>query len=97
MSEAADEILIPEGEAGRELTEETKTTTTRSVSDGPVGSGFESQIASVSVRAWICLLVIGTVCVMGLKMMKVEEPLYTLSIVIIGFYFGQNSKPKSQL
>jgi len=29
---------------------------------------------------------------MALMTIKVEEPLYTLSVVIIGFYFGQNPK-----
>lgn len=54
-----------------------------------------STIAGVSVRAWLAILTTATVCGMSMGGIKVEEPLYTLVGMIIGFYFAQNNKPKT--
>lgn len=53
----------------------------------------DSQIFGVSIRAWITVLLIGAVITLAFMRMKVEEPLYSLSLIAAGFYFGQkNSK-----
>lgn len=52
-----------------------------------------SRIFGVSLRGWIALGVVLTVCAMSVLMIEVKEPLYTLAGLIVGFYFGQN-KPK---
>lgn len=56
----------------------------------------ESHMFSMSTRSLITLIVVLTVCLMSYRGMKVEEPLYTLVGMCIGYYFGQNGKPKSQ-
>lgn len=56
----------------------------------------ESHFFSVSVRSWIVLILVGTICIMALKAMEVKEPLYSLVTIAVGYYFGQNTKPKSQ-
>lgn len=50
------------------------------------------RIFSVSTRGWAALMVIVTVCAMGFLSIDVKEPLYTLSVAITSFYFGQNQK-----
>jgi hypothetical protein len=55
----------------------------------------ESQLFYVSLRGWISLIVVTTVCVMSYQQLEVKEPLYTLAGLIVGFFFGQ-SKPKTQ-
>lgn len=52
----------------------------------------DSQLVGVSVRAWLAILLTITVCVMALLALKVEEPLYTLTTIALGFYFGQKNK-----
>ena len=56
----------------------------------------ESHLLNMSVRAWIALIVVCTVCYMSVRTIDVKEPLYTLAGLIVGFFFGQVSKPKSQ-
>lgn len=51
----------------------------------------ESKIYGVSMRGWLALLITATVCSMSLIKIKVDEPLYTLCTVAIGFYFGQKT------
>lgn len=52
----------------------------------------ESQFANVSVRAWIALIVVVSICGMSAFSIEVKEPLYTLGGLIVGFYFGQKTK-----
>jgi hypothetical protein len=52
----------------------------------------DSKIANVSLRGWISVIVITTVCVMSGLQIEVKEPLYTLAGLVVGFYFGQNQK-----
>ena len=54
----------------------------------------DSSIFGVSLRGLIVLLTVLTVCVMAMISKKVEEPLYTLVGLTVGYYFGQNQKPK---
>lgn len=53
-----------------------------------------SSIGKVSVRAWIVILLVVTACAMAIMKQKVEEPLYGLVLLTVGYYFGQNQKPK---
>lgn len=56
----------------------------------------ESHFCSLSVRAILAILVLGTVCYMSIMKIKIEEPMYTLSVAIASFFFAQQGKPKSQ-
>lgn len=51
-----------------------------------------STLWGVSLRGWISLIVVLTVCFMSALSVEVKEPLYTLAGLIVGFYFGQNQK-----
>lgn len=53
-----------------------------------------SQLMSVSIRGWITLIVVFTVCLMSVMKVVVVEPLYTMTGMIIAFYFGQNTTNK---
>jgi hypothetical protein len=52
----------------------------------------DSQVLAVSIRGWIALILVLTVCGMSAYGLTVNEPLYTLSTIAVGFYFGQNAK-----
>ena len=52
----------------------------------------DSQLLGISVRAWLATMIVATVCGMSAFSIEVFEPLYTLSSLAIGFYFGQKSK-----
>ena len=58
----------------------------------PPAPTTESSAFGVSVRGWVTLLIVGTVCTMGLMQMAVGEPLKGGFIFCIGFYFGQKAK-----
>lgn len=60
----------------------------------PIPDG--SHFFSVSLRGIITLSVVWTVCGMSIYGAKIEEPLYTLVGLCVGYYFGQGTKPKSQ-
>lgn len=51
-----------------------------------------STLAGVSIRGWLAVLTILTVCAMALLTIEVQEPLYTLAVAIVAFYYGQNTK-----
>ena len=42
-----------------------------------------------SIRAILAIMLTTTVCIMHLYAIEVKEPLYTLSTMAIGLYFGQ--------
>ncbi len=52
----------------------------------------ESTIGGVSVRAWIAVIVIVTVCLMSGLKITISEPLPTIAGLIVGFYFGAHPK-----
>jgi hypothetical protein len=54
-----------------------------------------STLFSISIRAWLTLIVVFTVCYMSIFGIKIEEPLYTLVGMVIGYYFGQSPKQKT--
>ena len=62
------------------------------MADEPKLSTDESAAFGVSMRGWLALLITLTVCGMSAMKIKVDEPLYTLCTVAIGFYFGQKAK-----
>lgn len=51
----------------------------------------ESKFLGVSIRGWLALLLVVTVCGMSAASRKVEEPLYTLVMVAVSFYLGQKT------
>lgn len=57
--------------------------------------GGESHIMRVSVRAWIVMLLVVTLCIMSGLGIQVSEPLYTVVTVAVGYYFGQKKAPTS--
>jgi hypothetical protein len=54
-----------------------------------------SSVFHISLRGWLAIMLVGTVCYMSIVGKAVEEPLYSLSIAALGFYFGQ-IKPRGQ-
>ena len=59
------------------------------IKDPDKDSTFKLANFDVSVRALLAVMLTGTVCVMHLWGLEVKEPLYTLSTMAIGLYFGQ--------
>jgi len=55
--------------------------------ENPMGQD-NSAIFGVSLRGWIALLVVATVCGMSIANIIVVEPLYTLAGLVVGFYYG---------
>lgn len=64
-----------------------------SIRDDPKDETKDSTVKlfnyDVSVRALLAVMLTTTVCVMHLYGIEVKEPLYTLSTMAIGLYFGQ--------
>lgn len=58
----------------------------------------ESVAFGISVRGWIVMTLIGTVCYMGVKQIDVKEPLYSLALIGSGYYFGRigTQRPNAQ-
>lgn len=52
----------------------------------------ESSAFNVSVRGWAFILIIATGCYMSIAQIKIEEPFYSLILLVAGFYFGQKNK-----
>lgn len=52
----------------------------------------ESMFLGISVRGWLAAVIICTVCGMSFFNVKVQEPLYSLVLVVSAFYFGQKTK-----
>ncbi len=65
---------------------------TETTTQGP--APVDSQLANISVRAWIAILIALTICIMSIWGKEVIEPLYGLGYMAIGFFFGQKS-PKT--
>lgn len=66
--------------------------------DAPAPTGprsRESHIMNVSVRGIITMGVVGTICAMAMRAIKVEEPLYSISFLCLGYYFGQGKAAKT--
>ena len=52
----------------------------------------ESKIFGVSGRGWLAFFIIITVCVMSLWSIKIMEPMNSIALLTVGFYFGQKGK-----
>lgn len=76
------------------------TQTTRTTTTTPSERDDGSMLFGVSIRAWLALVIIGTVCAIsiifaiadikaGHEELKIGEPLYTMAGMALGFYFGQ--------
>ena len=50
----------------------------------------ESKVFGISIRGFITLLVVFTVCAMSATQLEIKEPLYTLAGLTIGYYFGHS-------
>lgn len=61
------------------------------MSDEPKSS--ESQVRmfgqDVSVRGVVVVLLVLTTCAMSVTGIEVKEPMYSLSLMSVGWYFGQ--------
>lgn len=77
----------------------TKETTTKETTKVPgdckddVTHKSESGILSISIRGWLSLIVVYTVCLMSVFKLEVKEPLYTMCGMMIAFYYAQNKQP----
>lgn len=50
-----------------------------------------SSFLGVSIRAWVVLMVVVTMCIMAYRQVKIEEPFYSVIIMVVSFYFGKES------
>jgi 5-bromo-4-chloroindolyl phosphate hydrolysis protein len=56
----------------------------------------ESKFLGVSIRGWLAVFIVSTVCFMSVRQIAVIEPLYSMAMLALGFYFGQKSGNKEQ-
>ena len=69
----------------------------------PQTSETGSLLWGVSMRAWLALVIVGTVCLHSItetvcnalrnESSMIEEPLYSMAVMALGFYFGQKTQP----
>jgi len=52
----------------------------------------DSRPFGVSMRGWLALIIVLTVCGMSAFSVMVVEPLYSMALLALGFYFGQKTK-----
>lgn len=57
--------------------------------------GKESAAFGISLRGWLALVFVITVCFMCAMGKTVVEPLYSLTVMVVSFYFGKMSQPQS--
>ena len=51
-----------------------------------------SKLFGVSIRGWIVILMVITMCGMSIYGINIVEPLYSSILLGLGFYFGQSRK-----
>jgi hypothetical protein len=56
----------------------------------------DSRILNISLRGWITLIIVTTICLMSLWQIDVNEFLRIYAGMVISYYFAQNQKPKTQ-
>lgn len=54
-----------------------------------------SEVLGISLRGWIALIIVLTVCYMSVAVIEVKEPLYTLAGMVLGYYFAQSQQKKN--
>ena len=75
------------------MADDIQTNTSGSViTAGTLIDNTESRIFSVSVRGWIALIVILTLCIASGFSVTINPQLATIASMVIAFYFGQNKK-----
>jgi hypothetical protein len=52
----------------------------------------DSNILGLSVRGLVVILIVLTVCAMNIMGKPVVEPLYSVVIATVSYYFGQSQK-----
>jgi hypothetical protein len=52
----------------------------------------DSRLFGISLRGWLTLMVVGTICGLAVVQIEVKEPLYSIGALTVGFYFGQKTK-----
>lgn len=57
-------------------------------------NGDDSRPFGISMRGWLALIIVVTVCGMSAAGVVVIEPLYSMSMLALGFYFGQKTQTK---
>lgn len=57
-------------------------------------NGDDSRPFGVSMRGWLALIIVLTVCGMSAGGVAVVEPLYSMALLALGFYFGQKTQTK---
>jgi len=62
----------------------------------PRKKASESHLFNMSARGIITMIVVVTVCAMSFQEKEINEPLYTLVGMVIGYYFGQRKEPAKQ-
>jgi hypothetical protein len=55
----------------------------------------ESKVLGVSARGWIAVIIVTTVCILSGLSVEVKEPLYSLAVLSVGWYFGQKGLGKT--
>ena len=48
----------------------------------------DSSVLGISVRGWIAILVVSTICLMSCLEIAVTEPLYTMGGMIVAFFYA---------
>ena len=86
-------------------TTQTTTTQTTKETSAPTPPD-DSRVFGVSVRAWLVLMVCGTVCagylttlvmayLQGELIIEIKEPLYSIAVGAVAYYFGQSKNKTS--
>lgn len=52
----------------------------------------ESSVFGVSLRGIIAMIIVITACAMAVIGREITEPLYTVFVSAVAFYFGQKTK-----
>lgn len=56
----------------------------------------ESHLFSLSIRSIIAMLLVGTFCEQVIAGITVQDGLKDIVMILLGFYYGQGNKPKTQ-
>ena len=72
----------------------------------PIDENKDSSVFGVSIRAWLAVVIVGTVCVISAgnaaslifrkEEVTIAEPLYSMAVLALGFYFGQKTNKTNQ-
>ncbi len=68
---------------------ENTSSTTETVTTDKVQA--ESQLMNVSIRGWITVALVLTVCLMSGLKIEINEPMYTLVVMAVSFYLGSKT------